>query len=124
MHVKLDIVENISYYHQKGIDRDVDKLRILKEFEKLALGDTLEIDEIRLYLLLLAYCREAISGEIAYGTVKGALGEGFSTARFRQACCQLTQYKLIEVVSPSLDRIAEGDFTLEYRLFPYAEKEV
>jgi hypothetical protein len=43
----------------------MDKLRILKEFEKLALGDTLEIDEIRLYLLLLAYCRGANSGEIA-----------------------------------------------------------
>lgn len=101
----------------------MDKLCLLKKIEKLALGNNLEIDEIRLYLLLLAYCREAISGEIAYATVKGALGEEFSPARFRQACRQLTQYNLIEVVSPPLDRVTIGNFTLVYRIFPYVEKE-
>lgn len=101
----------------------MDKLRILKEFERLAFGDTLETDEIRLYLLLLAYCREAKSGEITYRTVKDALGEGFSPARFKQACLRLSSNNLIKVVSPPLNRITVGDFSLVYRIFPYAEKQ-
>jgi len=101
----------------------VDKLRILKEFERLAFGDTLETDEIRLYLLLLAYCREAKDGEIAYRTVKDALGEGFSPARFKQACLRLSSNNLIKVDSPPLNRITVGDFSLVYRIFPYAEKQ-
>ena len=101
----------------------MDKLRILKEFERLAFGDTLETDEIRLYLLLLAYCREAKDGEITYRTVKDALGEGFSPARFKQACLRLSSNNLIKVVSPPLNRITVGDFNLVYRIFPYAEKQ-
>ena len=101
----------------------MDKLHILKEFEKLALGDTLEIDEIRLYLLLLAYCGGANSGEIAYRTVKDALGEGFSPARFKHALLRLSGNNLIELVSPSLGRCTVEDFTLAYRIFPYAGKE-
>jgi len=100
----------------------VDKLRILKEFERLAFGDTLETDEIRLYLLLLAYCREAKGGEITYRTVKDALGEGFSPVRFKQACLRLSSNNLIKIVSPPLNRITVGDFNLVYRIFPYAEK--
>jgi len=100
----------------------VDKLRILKEFERLAFGDTLETDEIRLYLLLLAYCREAKGGKIAYRTVKDALGEGFSPVRFKQACLRLSSNNLIKIVSPPLNRITVGDFNLVYRIFPYAEK--
>ena len=100
----------------------MDKLRILKEFERLAFGDTLETDEIRLYLLLLAYCREAKDGEIAYRTVKDALGEGFSPVRFKQACLRLSSNNLIKIVSPPLNRITVGDFNLVYRIFPYAEK--
>ncbi len=99
----------------------MDKLRILKEFEKLALGDTLEADEIRLYLLLLACCREANRGEIAYGAVKDALGEGLSPAGFRQALLRLSANRLIEVVSPPLDRL-DDDFTLGYRIFPNMDK--
>ncbi|HLA05567.1 MAG TPA: hypothetical protein VJZ16_06265 [Syntrophales bacterium] len=103
----------------------MDKLRILKEFERLAFGDTLETDEIRLYLLLLAYCREAKGGEITYRTVKEALGEEFSPDRFKQACLRLSSNNLIKVVSPPLNRITVGDFSLVYRIFPYAEnKEV
>jgi hypothetical protein len=101
----------------------VDKLRILKEFERLAFGDILETDEIRLYLLLLAYSREAKSGEITYRTVKDALGEGFSPDRFKQACLRLASNNLIEVVFPPLNRIIVGDFSLMYRIFPYAEKQ-
>ena len=101
----------------------MDKLHILKEFQKLAFGDILEIDEIRLYLLLLAYSREAKSGEITFRTVKDALGEGFSQARFKHACLRLASNNLIEVVSPPLNRITGGDFSLVYRIFPYAEKQ-
>ena len=101
----------------------MDKLRILKEFEKLALGDALEIDEIRLYLLLLAYCGRANNGEIAYKTVKYGLGEGFSPARFEQALLRLSGNNLIELVSPLLDWCGVEDFILAYRIFPYARKE-
>jgi len=100
----------------------VDKLRILKEFERLALGNTLETDEIRLYLLLLAYCREAKGGEITYRTVKDALGEGFSPARFKQACLRLSSNNLIKVVSPPLNRMTVGDFNLAYRILPVCGK--
>ena len=101
----------------------MDRLRILKEFQKLALGDVLEIDEIKLYLLLLAYSRVAKYGEITYGTVKGAFGEELSLFRFRQVCCQLTRHNLVEIVSPPLDKISGNDFILRYRIFPCREKQ-
>ena len=101
----------------------MDKLGLLKEFERLAFGDTLETDEVRLYLLLLAYCREARSGEITYGTIKNALGEEFSPARLKQACLRLSDNNLIQVVVPPLNRIPAGDFNLVYRIFLHAEKQ-
>ena len=101
----------------------MDKLRILKEFEKLALGNTLEIDEIRLYLLFLAYCGGANCGEIAYKNIKHALGEGFSPARFKHALFRLSANNLIELVSPPLGRTIVEDFIVAYRIFPYVGKE-
>jgi hypothetical protein len=101
----------------------VDKLRILKEFEKLALGDTLEIDEIRLYLLLLAFCRRANSGEIAYKTVNDALGKEFSPAMFEHALLRLSGNNLIELVSPPVGRTVVEDFVVAYRIFPHVGKD-
>jgi hypothetical protein len=102
----------------------VDKLRILKEFEKMALGDTLEIDDIRLYLLFLAYCRGTNNnGAIAYRTVKDALGDGFSPSKFKHALLRLSMKNLVELVSPQPDRVILDDFIVVYRIFPHVGKE-
>ena len=96
----------------------MDKLRILKEFESLALNKTLESEEIGLYLLFLANCDTQSQGEITYNTIKDALGIEFSPARLKQACRRLSKHNLIEVIPPSLDGITTNDFTVLYRIFP------
>ena len=99
----------------------MDKLRILKEFEKLALKESLETDEVRLYLLLLANCGARRRGGIEYNTIRGALGKGFSPARLKRACRRLSAHGLIEVVSPPMDGVAGNDFSMVYRIFNLAE---
>ncbi len=64
----------------------MDALEQFKELERLAAGNNLDADEIRLYLLLLANCRGSRSGQIAYITIKNAIGREFSPARLEEAC--------------------------------------
>jgi len=78
----------------------VDKLHLLKEFERLARKEGLESDEIRLYLLLLANCDITLHGELGFDTIKGALGKRFSPTRLNRACRRLSVHGLIEVVPP------------------------
>ncbi|KAF0218596.1 MAG: hypothetical protein FD174_2689 [Geobacteraceae bacterium] len=100
----------------------MDKLRILKEFEKLTAGDALDTDEFRLYLLLLAHCGDTRNGEIAYRTVRRALGEGFTPVRLKQACHRLSLYNLVEIVFTRQDTTAGDDFTLIYRIYSVGEQ--
>ena len=99
----------------------MDKLRILKEFERLALKESLATDEVMLYLLLLANCGARRHGRITYNTIRGALGKEFSPARFKQACRRLSAHGLIEVVSSPLEGIAGNDFSVKYRVLNLAE---
>jgi len=100
----------------------VDKLRILKEFERLALKKALETDEIRLYLLLLANCDITGNGKIECRAIKDALGKRFLPNRLNRTCRQLSVHGLIEVITPSFDEISEEDFPLEYRILQLAEE--
>lgn len=101
----------------------MDKLRILKDFEELAFKESLESDEIRLYLLLLANCDITMRGELGYDTIKGALGKRFSPARLNRACRRMSVHGLIEVISPSLDEISEENFSLEYGILHLAAEQ-
>lgn len=98
----------------------MDKLRLLKEFEKLALTETLETDEIRLYLLLLSNSGRRMHGRIASGTLKDALGKRFSAAGLKRACRRLSDNGLIEVLSPSLNEFSDENFNMAYRIVPLA----
>lgn len=101
----------------------MDKLLILKAFEKVALTKPLEADGIRLYLLLLANCSARMVGSIEFCTITDALGNGFSAARLKQVCRRLSRHKLIEVVFPSPDKASDGNFTMTCRLIPPVQKE-
>ena len=101
----------------------MDKLRILKKFERLALKKTLEADEIRLYLLLLANCDLTGNGKIEYRAIKDALGKKFFSTKLNRACRRLSDHGLIEVITPSFDEISEEDFPLEYRILQLAEEQ-
>jgi len=116
----LDNAVYLAYYPGRGFHGYVDKLGILKQFERLALGNALETDEIRLYLLFLAYCRDPNRGEIAYRTVKDALGEEMSPARFKRTCLRLARDNLIDVGSDPFPEIIGEEYVLAYRIFLHA----
>ncbi len=99
----------------------MDKLHLLKEFERLARKEGLESDEIRLYLLLLANCGATSQGEISYSTITGALGKGFPPPRLKRTCRRLSDHGLIEVISPLLDEMTAEDITVAYVIVPLAE---
>ncbi len=93
----------------------MDKLRILREVEQAILAH-LEADGIRLYLLLLANSRETGEGNIGYKTIRKALGADFHASRVLDACRDLRDQGLIEIISPPPDNLAEPDFALIYRI--------
>ncbi|HYS44267.1 MAG TPA: hypothetical protein VEM32_09850 [Geobacteraceae bacterium] len=99
----------------------MDKLCLLKAFEKQTFKVTLESDEILLYLLLLADCDSSGDGRIESAAIDDALGEGFPAVRLKQACRRLSGHNIIEVVSPDLDEINAENFTMFYRLVPLAK---
>lgn len=94
----------------------MDKLHILKEFEKLALRESLGRDDVRLYLLLLANCGRRGGGEIAGKTIEDALGWGFPTVKLQRACHHLSELGLIALVSPLPDDASAADFTVAYTI--------
>jgi len=89
-----------------------------KALERLAAGNNLDADEIRLYLLLLANCRGSRNGQIAYATIKSAIGKEFSPAKLKKACQRLLERKLIVVTSPFPESINEKNFILSYLIPP------
>ena len=95
----------------------MNRLRILKEFENLARRESLDTDEIRLFLLLLANCRAPKHGEIEYSTVKSALGKQFSFAKLQRVCRRLSMHGLIEVILFPLDGLNGKDIVIAYRIF-------
>lgn len=96
----------------------MDTLDQFKALEKLAAGKNLDADEIRLYLLLLANCRGSRNGQIAYTTIKSAIGRGFSPAKLKKACQRLLKGNLVVVTSPFPERINEETFILFYLIPP------
>jgi len=99
----------------------VERLDLLKELEKLANGNSLNADEIRLYLLLLANCRGSLDGRIEYNTIKNAIGREFTPGKLKKACQQLLMDKFIAVTSILPDGINEENFILSYTIFPTGE---
>jgi hypothetical protein len=99
----------------------MDALDQFKELERLAAGNSLGADEIRLYLLLLANCRGSRKGQIAYTTIKSAIGGAFSPVKLKKACQRLFIDKLIVVTSPFPESINEKNFILSYLIPPTGE---
>lgn len=102
----------------------MDRLGVLKAFEKLVEGGALDTDEIRLYLLLLANCGHTKTGAISYRTIRDALGEGYSLARLKRSCHHLGKHGLIENLPPFLGESSTEDSILTYRILSLAEKEI
>lgn len=100
----------------------MDRLGVLKEFEKLVGTSNLDIVAVRLYLLLLANCGYANAGAISYRTIRDALGKGYSQARLKRACQHLGEHGLVEYFSPFPEETSTEDAVLTYKVLPFAEK--
>jgi hypothetical protein len=96
----------------------MDALEQFKELERLAAGNNLDADEIRLYLLLLANCRGSRSGQITFTTIRNAIGREFSPAKLEKACKRLFMGKLVVVTSPFPESLNEETFILSYSIPP------
>jgi hypothetical protein len=99
----------------------MDTIDQIMELERLAAGNNLDADEIRLYLLLVANCRGSRKGQIAYTTIKSAIATEFSPAKLKKACQRLLMGNLIVVTSPFPEIINEDNFTLSYLIPPTGE---
>jgi hypothetical protein len=92
----------------------MDKSRLLKEFAVRAAEESLDIDALRLYLLLLAGCAHSGYGKLTIEEVKTAFGKNFSAAALRSACRTLVRMKLVEL--PTAEQEPNAD--LVFRLLP------
>lgn len=99
----------------------MDTLNHFKELEKLAAGNNLDADEIRLYLLLLANCKGSRNGQIKYYTIKSAMGGDFSPAKLKKSCQRLFADKLLVVAHPFPEIMNEETFILSYSIPPAGE---
>ena len=93
----------------------MDRRELLIELENLVSINDLDTDDIRLYILLLTNCIGSGTGRIGFGTIKSAIGMGFSIARLQKSCQRLVDRKLITVTSPTFPSNGE-DLTLCYRI--------
>lgn len=96
----------------------MDKSRLLREFAARAAEEALDLDAIRLYLLLLAGGGYSGHGKLTIGEIKAALGRDFSPSALRSACRALVRLKLIEL--PATEPEPNAD--LVYRLLPAKRK--
>lgn len=94
----------------------MDKLHILKDFEKLATRESLGLDDVRLYLLLLANCGSQRRGKIAGKIIEDALGWESSSVKLQRVCHHLSELGLIALVSPLPDDASTSDFTVAYTI--------
>ncbi|HTP65487.1 MAG TPA: hypothetical protein VMJ66_08860 [Geobacteraceae bacterium] len=94
----------------------MDKLDLVKELDRLAAGNDLEANEIRLYLLLLANCRGTRNGQIESATIKSAIGREFSPGRLKKACQRLAASNLLAITSNFPDNLPEENFVLSYQI--------
>lgn len=94
----------------------MDKLLILKTFERLTLQATLDIDETRLFLLLLANSSNEGSNDISYLVIRDALGQEISPSKLVFICRQLIRHELIEVIFVSPDEVPRDDLTFTYKI--------
>ncbi len=97
----------------------MDRFRLLQEFGKKAGRKSLDIDAVRLYLLLLAGCSETGHGKVPHSSLRSALGEDLSQAALRAAGRLLAEHGLIEFFN--LETAAGRGATLVYRLLPLGE---
>ena len=102
----------------------MDKYAVLKQFEKLAGEIPMDSGEIRLYLLLLANCRDTGDGEIEYITIKDAFGGMYPTGELQRICRRMEKHGVIEIITPPLEEITAGNLILTYRISPFAGKRV
>ena len=95
----------------------MDKSRLLKEFAARADREALDLDAIRLYLLLLADSRQG-RGRLPVKEIREA---GFSPQVQRAASQALVEKGLIELVPASPATGPEEGAGLGYRLLPVKE---
>ncbi len=100
----------------------MDKLLILRSARRNKIMDTLNADEARLYLILLANSGENGDGKILLRAINGVLGEGFSIDRLKAACRKLAECELIEVSAPSLKQVKGDNSKLAYRITPEKQR--
>lgn len=100
----------------------MDKLLILQSARRIKIMNTLNADETRLYLILLANSRENGDGKILLRVINGVIGEGFSMDRLKVACLKLAECGLIEVSAPSLKQVKGADSKLAYRITPEKQR--
>lgn len=94
----------------------MDRLDLLKELDKLAIVKSLDNDEIRLFLLLLANCSGSQKDDIEYLTIKRAIGREFTRSRLESACQRLFHCKLITEATIKPVGASEEDYTLSYMI--------
>jgi hypothetical protein len=92
----------------------MDKSRLLREFAARAAEESLDLEAVRLYLLLLAGARHSGRGKMSIEEIKTGLGKSFSFADLRSACRTLVRMKLIELSAAE----PEPDADLVFRLLP------
>lgn len=95
----------------------MDKSRLLKKFAAQADKEALDLDAIRLYLLLLADSRQG-RGRLPVKEIRGA---GFSPQAQRAASQALIDKGLIELVPSFPATGPEEGADLGYRLLPVKE---
>lgn len=94
----------------------MDKFRVLQSAKRSKIMDSLNSDETRLYLILLANSGENGDGKMLLRVIDGVLGEGFSMDRLKAACSKLAEYGLIEFRASSLKDVNDEDFRLAYHI--------
>lgn len=94
----------------------MDKVRILQSVKRSKIMDGLDIDEAKLYLILLANSRENGDGNILLKSINGVIGEEFSIAKLKAVCRKLEKCELIEVTASSLEQVKGDDSKLAYRI--------
>lgn len=101
------------------------KLRTLQSVKRSEIMDNFDIEEIRLYLLLLANSGENGDGEILLKVINGngAFGKGFSRDRLNAACRKFAEYGLIEVLPLSPEKIKSNNPKLVYKIFPVKQRQ-
>jgi hypothetical protein len=112
----LDTIDYLSYLIQKRFEAEVNRFRLLKRLNTERLLEHLSGDELRLFLFMIANCKNNGEGELHGAELRRIFGRDFTMKRLNDLCAKLDKVLVARITYRFRSCTVYSGLVMTYRI--------